>query len=263
MHPIAPIALLLAALAPATMAATPLDDLLACNARVAGPRMASAPPQRLEFHLEIEEPTFQVEGIYRATRDGRMRIDVFAGDTRVFAEALDGQHAYQWRPDAGVTRVGAAAAAALRHGIELPGRFFTFAAMEARGHRVEDLGLARERGRELRVLEVTLDDGHRKRYWLDAATCREVRNRDVRAFHPDIDATEVTIESRPSEVRLVDGLAVAFRSEQWNVDDDEWLGTTTVKRVVVDGDLSGVAFDLADLAYSTDEGRGAAADSED
>jgi hypothetical protein len=205
-------------------------------------------PRALEISLRIREPGFEVTGIYRATRDGRMRIDIFAEGRRVFAEALDSGVGREWRPDAGVTGIGRAAAAALRHGIELPGRFFTFAEMTGRGHRVRDLGKDAVDGEILRRLEVILDDGFRKQYWLDPSRCRVVLARDVRAFHPSVDPTEATIEARYSDFRRVGALEHAFRTDHRNADTHDWLGTTVVEVLLVDPDLSAVRFDLADLA---------------
>ncbi|MEM9304300.1 MAG: hypothetical protein AAGE01_19470 [Pseudomonadota bacterium] len=222
-----------------------LDDLLVCQAEAAGPR---AVPRTIEVELDIREPTFEVSGVYRATRDGRMRIDIYAGGERVFAEALDGDRAWEWTPGDGVSVVDGQAQAALRRGIELPGRFFNFADMAERGHRLEDHGAGTIDDRPVRILDVVLDDRHRKRYWLDAQSCRVVRNRDERAFHPGIDATAVTVESRLSDYRLIDGRLVAFETVQWDVGADAWLGSTTVKAVRFDPDLSAVRFDLRDLA---------------
>lgn len=41
--------------------------------------------------LDIVEPTFQVHAVYRADRNSRMRIDIYADGKRVFTEAHDGQ----------------------------------------------------------------------------------------------------------------------------------------------------------------------------
>jgi hypothetical protein len=52
----------------------------------------------VEIELEIEEAAFTVTATYRATRDGRMRTDVFDDDQRVFAEAYDGESGRQFVP---------------------------------------------------------------------------------------------------------------------------------------------------------------------
>jgi hypothetical protein len=228
------------------IATTPLESLLECQRRAAGERMTSSPPQAFEFNIRIAEPTFEVDAVYRATRDGRMRIDVFAKGNRVFAESLDGENGWQWNPEKGVSPTNSAGTAALRHGIELPGRFFTFGELAQRGHQLEDLGEVQNQTDHFRLLNVILDDGHQKQYWLDHE-CRIARHRDFRALHPDVDPTKVTIETRVDDYRVVDGLTISFRGDQYNADNDEWLGTTVVKSVLVDPDLGLVAFDLADL----------------
>ena len=96
-----------------------LDHILACNAEALGGERAFAQIDNLRIQLDIAEPGFEVTATYVASRAGLMRIDVMAGDERVFAEGLDDAGAWQWTPDAGVTRSSAAAAVTNLNG--LPG----------------------------------------------------------------------------------------------------------------------------------------------
>ena len=57
------------------------------------------------------------------------------------------------------------------------------------------------------------------------------RERDYRAFHPAIDATRVTVETRHEGELWVDGVLRFRRSENSNVETGEWLGTSIVRSV--------------------------------
>ena len=65
-----------------------LEQLVACNdAAIGGDRLRAA--SRVDYDLEIEEPTFAAKGHYYATRSGEMRIDVYMNGERVFSEGRD------------------------------------------------------------------------------------------------------------------------------------------------------------------------------
>src|SRR5688572_31993547 len=74
-----------------------LDQLLACHDRAAGgPALRAV--QRVEHEISIVEQGMSLRGRYRAVREGaagRMRIDVYAGKTRVYSEWWDGRRAWQ------------------------------------------------------------------------------------------------------------------------------------------------------------------------
>lgn len=207
----------------------PLESILNCNAEATGGEPALAAVDNLRIVLDIREPAFEVSGTYVASRDGRMRIDIEAGGERVFAEGLIGGHAWQWTPDGGVTASRAEGAAALRHGIESPGRFWTLGQLQARGLGIELLEtgpLARDGEWQLRL---TRDDGSAFDYFLDRETCLPTREVSRRAFHPDADATEVSVETVFSEPERFDGVLRFRRGESRNLDTGEWLGTTVLR----------------------------------
>lgn len=220
----------LASMVDGACAAT-LDEILACNATAVGGEQAFAPIDNLRIRLDIREPTFEVTATYVATREGQMRIDIEAGGERVFAEGLNDGRAWQWTPDAGVAASRPEGAAALRHGIESPGRFWTLGQLRSRGLGIERVGagpLARAGEWQLRL---TRDDGSAFDYFLDRETCLPTREVTRRAFHPDVDATEVSIETAFSESERFDGVLRFRRGESRNLDTVEWLGTTVVRSV--------------------------------
>ena len=239
-----PILLLIGLTAPATSLSTAaLDDILACNAAALGGSAAFETIDNLRIELDIREPTFEVEGTYVASRDGFMRIDIRADGQRVFAEGLNAHGAWQWNPDAGVSAANAAGAAALRNGIESPGRFWTLAQLRGRGLGVELLEpgpLAREDEWQLRL---TPAGGPVLDYFLARETCLPTREVSSRAFHPDVDATEVLIETSFSEPERIHGVLRFRRGESRNLATGEWLGTTVVRSVEQNVKLADDFFD--------------------
>ena len=113
-----------------------LAQLLACHdSAVGGPALRAV--QRQEYRISIEEGGATLRGRYRATRDGRMRIDVFADSIRVFSEGWDGQHGWELAQGAAApTPTSSPATATLWHGLAQPGHLWTLADMKRNGHAV-------------------------------------------------------------------------------------------------------------------------------
>jgi len=63
-----------------------------------------------------------VDGTYRAELPGRMRIDALIDGKHVFTEAFDGQEGWEWAGKGNQEAASDKATAALRHGVELPGK---------------------------------------------------------------------------------------------------------------------------------------------
>ncbi len=197
--------------------------------------------QSMRAKLRIKEPTFEVEGVYVATRAGQMRIDIYAGDQRVYAEGLmpngqGGQCAWEWNPgksaDEPAQCVGEKETAALQHGLVLPGHFHTLEDVAANGASVELIGEVETDAGAQWHLRLTLDDGYSRDYFISQESYRVVRARDFRAFHPGMDPTEVTVESRQLDPVEVDGVLRFGRQENFNADTNAWLATTTVVELV-------------------------------
>lgn len=208
-----------------------LEQILACNDQaVGGDRMRDL--RALEYQLTIQEPGFAVKGIYKAERSGEMRIDVFDGDRRVFSEWLTDGAAWQLTADAKEpARATAEGTAALRHGLERPGRFWTLADMSARGHVVELVERERIGGVDEFVLKLTLDDGFETWLWVNAESCLVERSRNYRAFHPDSDPEKIWTETVYDQFERVDGLMIARRTRTIDLASGETLGTTEVTRI--------------------------------
>lgn len=177
-----------------------------------GGRTAIEAIRAVEIDLQIEEPRFKVSGRYVGTRAGQMRIDVFADDKRVFAEAYDGTRGWQTGEDlSAATEASAQGKAALRHGIEFPFKVFGLHEAVARGHRLALLEPETVGGIAYAVIELTLDDGYQVRYYIDPTTALIALERQKRAQHVDLDATERWIETRYEDYREVGGVKYPFR----------------------------------------------------
>jgi len=208
-----------------------LDTLLARNHEAHGGD-AYARLDSIRVELLISEPDFEVRGTYLATREGHIRIDVYAGTERIFAEGISRECAWAWNRNRPAGErggcVGEAEGAALRHGLELPGLFYTLKDVRDRGAQVRLIGaVGSESGPEWQV-RMTLPDGFTRDYFIDQETFRITRARDFRAFHPATDPTEILIETRFESPEWVEGVLRFGRQVNANIDTGETLGTTTV-----------------------------------
>src|SRR5947207_2836556 len=73
-----------------------VDDVIERNTQAVGGRAAIEAIHAIEVDLHIVDPTFEVDGTYRAARPGKMRIDVRSKGKHVFTEAFDGQNGWEW-----------------------------------------------------------------------------------------------------------------------------------------------------------------------
>ena len=220
--------LLLICLAPAVSLADDLEGLLARNLEAIGGVENWGRIKNVRVRLTIEEPDFQVEATYVASRSGSMRIDIQQNGQTVFREGLDEGTAWQWTEADGVSIQDEQSAAALRHGIEFPGRFFTLMDLYLNGTSVALEGQVLEGDSTQWRVRVTLADDFSRDYFIDETTALIVREHDRRAFHPAADPTAVLIETRKEEPEWVNGVLLYRISRNINLETGEWLATTRV-----------------------------------
>lgn len=210
-----------------------LDDVIARNTEAMGGRAAIEAVQSVAVELHIVDPDFTVDGVYRAARPGKMRIDIQADGKTVFTEAFDGKRGWQWKGKGEVVDGSAKATAALRHGVELPGHLYGLHEMQPRGHRLELIGREKIDGAEYYALRLTLNDGYRTTLYVDPATWMITRRRDVRPLHVDVDPTPTMIQQRTSDFRKVSGVLFPFANSETDLKTGKVLETTTVRQVTV------------------------------
>jgi hypothetical protein len=216
--------------------ATELARVLACNDRaVGGPALRRV--NRVRYELQIEEPGFTAVGHYAAERLGRAQIDVFVAEQRVFSEGWDG-HA-GWQLPQGATKPVATSpdgAAALRHGIEQPGHLWTLADMPQNGHAVEFVGRDSIQGTNYYVVKLTLRDHFESWYWLNPLSCLIERNRNFRAFHPDLDPKRRWTETLFDDYRVDQGVMRSYLSRTVDMATGAVIGTTRILKLTNDTD---------------------------
>jgi outer membrane lipoprotein-sorting protein len=223
---------------------TTVDEVIERHTIAMGGRAAIEAIQSIDFDLHITDPKFEVEGNYFAARPGKMRIDVNAGGEHVFTEAFDGQQGWQWEGKGTAQKAATEeATAALRHGVELPGKLFGLHELKARGHRIELAGRENIDGIQYYVLRLTLSDGYATTLYVDPKTWLITRRRDVRPLHVDVDPTPTTIEHRNSDFRTVAGVKFAFASSETDLQSGKVLETAVIRGVKVNPALAPSIFE--------------------
>jgi hypothetical protein len=166
-------------------------------------------------------------GDYRATRDGRMRIDVYLNGKRVYSEGLDTRGAWEQAGEgAEVVAVGAAARDALRHGISY--RFDGIWFARERGHGVEYVGTDAVAGAKFHVMKLKFPEGFETYFLVNPSNWLPERRRDQRAYHPSVDSTKIAIESVDSDYVFRCGVAQALTSRDINLATGEVLAERRV-----------------------------------
>lgn len=203
-----------------------LADILERHSTAVG-----APIAAIEVDLLIEEPAFTVTGQYRADRSGDMRIDVYAGDQRVFSEALDGDGGWQQHAEGEREPLSDDGRAALRRGIIA--NLYTLRERRAHGYTLVYRGTATVNGQRLWKISSRAPDGFEELYYLDPGTALIVRKEEYSALHPDIDATEVRQATIFSDYRPVKGRMLAHRMQTVDTQTGEILQNTSVQSAAV------------------------------
>jgi hypothetical protein len=204
-----------AALATATPPVT-IDQVIARTTEAVGGVEALRALHNIRLVAEWTENGTAFRGDYRATRDGRMRIDVFVDGNRVFSEGIDRAGAWEQRgPAAAPAAVGEAPRNALSHGI---------------AYRFDGIWFAREQGRTValqaeeqvdgvayHVVRLGFPDGFETYLYVNPATWLIERQRDQRAYHPSNDPTRIRVETVQSAFAPLCGVRFARASRDVNL----------------------------------------------
>ena len=174
---------------------TELDKLISRVAEARGGAEALDAVQNIRTRLQIADPKFTVTGDYRATKDGLMRIDVYAGDVLVYSEGIDSQGAWARNggKDGEIIPVSGAAAQSLAHGIEF--NLFGLHSFEDRGHALSLDGEEQVGDTVYKVIRVTLADGYETYFYINPETWRIERSRDARGLDPTSEPDKKLMEN--------------------------------------------------------------------
>jgi hypothetical protein len=194
-----------ALLAPPTVAAQTVDEIVARHVVARGGREALAAVRTVRMTGQATEgPGRQAIVRREIARPGRIRTEfVFQGTTGVYA--WDGSAGWRVSPLDGRFEpepLPAAAAALAAEQADIDG---PLADWKAKGHRVELVGKAALAGGPAHQLKVTLKSGAVRQVWLDAKTGLVVRTEATRTLR----GQEVVLETVLGDYRETGGVAFA------------------------------------------------------
>lgn len=203
-----------------------LKRLLDMHAQARGGAAAIEAVNAISVEIEIVEPEFTVSGDYRATREGFMRIDVYADGTRVFTEALGPGGGWQMFADGRVEDLSPEGRAALEQGIE--SNLFGLHELKARGYGLKFLGAAERNGATFWEAEKTAPGGEAQHLFFDKDTFLVASEIETNALHPDVDSTQVAQETFYSSYNETGGVVFADRTQKRNIETGAVMQTATV-----------------------------------
>ncbi|MEX2257070.1 MAG: hypothetical protein WD672_00045 [Woeseia sp.] len=212
------------------------QQVLDQHAAAHGGRAAIEGVERLQIDLAIDEPPFVLAARYSASRDGRMRIDVYSDDIRVFSEGFNGRNGWQWpggteQPVA----MSVAGEAAIKRGIV--GNLYGLHERPALGYDLHYNGTEDAGETRFHVIESTSPDGFVERFYIDADTGRLAQKREISSLHPDTDPVEQAYVTHFGDYRVVDGRWFSFRSEKRPPGSDVAVQTVILTSVIINPDL--------------------------
>ncbi|MEJ2318097.1 MAG: hypothetical protein P8Y10_13955 [Gemmatimonadales bacterium] len=214
-----------------------LEEIVARHAEARGGTAEIERIESLEVGLRISEPTFDVEARYRATRDGRMRIDVFADSVRVFTEAHDSVSG--WQLGAGEesepVEMSPAGEEAVKRGVLA--NLFGLHEWQAQGYALTLRGREEIDDTGYWVIDAVAPDGFAQRLYLDEETYLIARKRDRSALHPDVDPEEEAFETIFGDFRAVDGVVFSFAEQKQDLRTGEVAQSVVVKELIVNPDI--------------------------
>jgi hypothetical protein len=220
-----------------------VDQVIEQNVSATGGRAAIEAVRSIEFDLHIVDPEFEADASYRVARPGKMRIDIMSGGKHVFTEAFNGERGWEWRGKGEVIECTPKATAALRHGVELPGKLFGLHEMRALGHQIALGPKERVDGIDYEVIRLVLADGYVTSFYIDPASGLIARRRDIRPLHVDIDPTPTTIEAKSSDFRRIAGVVFAFSGADTDLQTGKVLERMTIRSIRVNQPMEDQFFD--------------------
>ncbi|MBC2776150.1 hypothetical protein [Parasphingopyxis marina] len=223
-----------------------VDDVLARHVDAIGGAAAVDAVRNIRIWPQVVEPDFTIEGDYRATRDGRMRVDIYADGERVFSEGIDALGGWQQGGEgAAITEASETATAALDHGIAF--NIFGLHDLAARGGEASFDGRATVDGIAYYVVRVVLADGFTRYFYINPESWLIERHRETSALHPDLDAEERPAETIESDFQRHCGVLRAMRTRKIDLETGEEIQRTQARAVVCNADPGTLAIGRSDF----------------
>jgi zinc protease len=220
-----------------------LNEIVERNTDAMGGRAAIETVQSIQIDLHIKDPSFEVDSTYYAARPGKMRIDVSGEGKHVFTEAFDGRSGWQSEGGGEQKLATEKGTAALRHGVELPGKLFGLHELKVRGHKITSIGREQIDGINYYVVQLVLNDGYAVTLYIDPNSWLVTRRRDIRPLHVDVDPTPTTVEQVSSDFRDVNGVKFPFGTTETDLNTSKLLESTITKSIKIDPTLPSTLFD--------------------
>lgn len=225
--------------APAAQPSVTLEQIVAHNSRAVG---SGAGIHSLEIDLAMQDSGQTFDAVYKATREGRMRIDIIVKGQRVYTEAYDGSQGWDMDKDGNATVDPHGDA--LWHGTQFPGGIFGLEDMQANGHKLEYVGRETVAGVDYYVLKLTLSDGFETYRYVNPATWLIERGRDFRAFHPAVDDKKTWVETVWSDYRPVQGVLRPSRSVNNDLTAGKQVASQTMQEYKVNPEFDPSIFQM-------------------
>ncbi len=206
-----------------------LDHVLELHSEARGGKQAIESVHALRLRVDIEEPTFSVHGVYVATRDGHMRVDIYDGETLVFVEALGPEGGWQWSAGGEVRSLSVEGEAALRRGVL--GNLYGLHEWPA-----HDVSLSLVQSDEASagnywLVDAVEKDGFTRRLRIDRQSHLVVRSSEVSALHPDMDATPIAQYTEHGEWALERGVLMPRFTRRVDEASGETVQTARVRGI--------------------------------
>ena len=222
-----------------------LDQVLAAHTEAMGGSSAIEGVAEVEIELRIEEPTIAVTGSYAASRGGRMRIDIFADDIRVFTEAYDGTSGWQLTQDqSSAINMSPEGEVAVIRGIH--GNIFGMHELSDLGYKLTLVGRETVDATDYWLVDSVSPAGFLKRYFINAETYLVERAREESALHPDVDPESRQFETLLSDYREKSGRLFSFGAKKVDLDTGEVAQSTEIVRLTVNPNIDLAIFDRPD-----------------
>lgn len=219
-----------------------LETLVERHAEAQGGADKVGRRQSVRINLQITEPEFTVRGVYLASRKGFMRIDIYAGEERVFTEALNPEGGWQLNKGESVSiDLSPDGEKALKRG--LIGNLYPLYELPGLGYRLKFNGLVSHGDADFWEIDLTAPDGFTKSLLFDPSSYLLVRELECSALHPDVDSTEQCFETVHSDFSSADGVTYSQKSDKYVADTDVLVQTTVIEYVDINPELEKTLFD--------------------
>ncbi len=158
----------------------------------------------------ITKDGIPLNGLYRANRDGQMRVDIYVDGNRVFTEALSSAND-GWQQDGEgepIEPLSDAGKAALQKSIH--SNVYSLHELPELDYEIEFLGIQELMGKKYYAIDVTSPSNKVERQFFDMKTFLRYATMDESALHVDVDPTKILSVSTNRDYRNVNGIMRSF-----------------------------------------------------